>query len=403
MKKTNVIVYGAGHCAEILFKNIDKWGNKYKVISIADNDSDKWGTSRYGLEIVELSKALSIDEWDYVVLAVEIQYLDAYRTLREAGVDKLKIVSYYSLLGDDTESNGVHVKVGLVVIFNHRFENNLTKLRLMYKERFAEVLFLVPFYRGNEEDVYAVYESSYRYNAFINQAIKRIEKMNCDYYLFIGDDVIINPMINQNNIVGELNIYGKQAFIPYIRNLNCKGSYNLFWIKNGDAPGDFSCSGVNWEQELPKKNDAFLIFDKFFGRVPRKWQDFIFWNSNDYAKEEFLKKNGGTMEIAYPLAYGYTDFFVITKDLIVDMAHYFGVFDSLNVFVEAAIPTTLVMLIGRNLMVTGQEIKYYPVTQWGKDDLDILENDYRRDSRILLKEFPSGVLFIHPVKLSKWK
>lgn len=42
----------------------------------------------------------------------------------------------------------------LVIIYNHRFEKNIDILERIYKERFAAIYHLVPFYEGRKKMLY---------------------------------------------------------------------------------------------------------------------------------------------------------------------------------------------------------------------------------------------------------
>ena len=56
--------------------------------------------------------------------------------------------------------------VCIVVVFNHRFEENVEKLKEIYKNRFSKVVFLMPFYTGDDRDIISVYESSYQFHGY---------------------------------------------------------------------------------------------------------------------------------------------------------------------------------------------------------------------------------------------
>ena len=51
--------------------------------------------------------------------------------------------------------------VALVVIYNHRYDGNISIVEDLYRERFREIFHLVPFYDGDRPNVIPVYESSF--------------------------------------------------------------------------------------------------------------------------------------------------------------------------------------------------------------------------------------------------
>lgn len=44
-------------------------------------------------------------------------------------------------------------RVGLIIIFNHKYNGNLPLLRKLYSSRFSYIRFLSPFYEGSDKDV----------------------------------------------------------------------------------------------------------------------------------------------------------------------------------------------------------------------------------------------------------
>ena len=65
---------------------------------------------------------------------------------------------------------GDHVKrIALVVIYNHRFDGNISIVEDLYRERFSNIFHLVPFYDGDRPDVIPVYENSFQFQGYIAQ------------------------------------------------------------------------------------------------------------------------------------------------------------------------------------------------------------------------------------------
>ena len=48
--------------------------------------------------------------------------------------------------------------VPLIIIYNHRFDQNIEKLNKIYGERFSKIYHLVPFYDGDLPNVIPVFE-----------------------------------------------------------------------------------------------------------------------------------------------------------------------------------------------------------------------------------------------------
>src|SRR6218665_624801 len=105
-------------------------------------------------------------------------------------------------------------KVALVIIYNHQYNKNIEKLEEVYGNWFSHIFHLVPFYAGDKPNVIAVYESSYYFQGYVAQGLKRFFSPEFDHYLFIGDDLMVNPVINENNYSLHLNLDVKTSFIP---------------------------------------------------------------------------------------------------------------------------------------------------------------------------------------------
>jgi hypothetical protein len=59
------------------------------------------------------------------------------------------------------------------------------------------------------------------------------------------------------------------------------------------------------------------------------------------------------------------------------------------------------LVLSAEKIVTEKEALLKGRALWTKEDYTILDN-YSFDIRNLLNNFPSGLLYLHPIKLSKW-
>jgi hypothetical protein len=89
--------------------------------------------------------------------------------------------------------------VALIIVYNHQYNANIDILENMYSKRFRNIFHLVPFYRGDKHNVISVYENSFYFQGYVSQAFKVFFSSNFEHYFFIGDDLILNPLINQEN------------------------------------------------------------------------------------------------------------------------------------------------------------------------------------------------------------
>lgn len=148
-------------------------------------------------------------------------------------------------------------RICLVIIFNHRYDHNIEILEKIYRGRFETIYYLVPFYDGNRERVIPVYESSHQFQGYVAQAMAEFYHEKYTHYLFIGDDLILNPAINQDNFFEHFKMKPEYSYCPECRPL---GRFRE-WDYEGrmyNAVRAFQIySGTNYKGEIPEPEEAF--------------------------------------------------------------------------------------------------------------------------------------------------
>ena len=301
------------------------------------------------------------------------------------------------------------MSVCLVIIYNHRFEQNINKLNSYYKDRFDHIYHVIPFYQSEDENVITVYENSHQFNGYIAQAFKSFYSEKFGNYVFAGDDLLLNPSINQNNITAKLNLKPNSA---YIKNLYGVGEVYIPWYHIPKILYKFvSAKGINIKNEIPDKVQAEKIalshgmknqnfkFKNFIKHVfVAKTPLTLFKNLAYTLGFAYLKRFRKILEIPYPIVVGYSDFFVIPKSSIHDFIHYCGVFAGMNLFVEAAIPTALLLSSEK---IQCQSKSFKGVEIWKESEIEELMIQNELSVENLFKN-NSDKLYFHPIKLSKW-
>lgn len=297
-------------------------------------------------------------------------------------------------------------KICLVIIFNHRYDKNIRILEALYKDKFEKVHYLVPFYNGGQKNVIPVYESSYQFQGYIAQGVEKFYDEKYTHYLFIGDDLILNPLINQENFFEYFGIEENGSYFPKCqpigRHLNWhyeKRIFNAVQAFDGD-------SGTNYNEEILKeegfkkafefgysKKDFVLTWKHFFNGFMSKRSVFRFVISHP---KHFIKLFKG-VPMSYPVFCGYSDIFLLHREDIKEVSRMAGVFAAMGLFVEMAIPTAM-KLKCRNL----QEGNAGGKIIWDAEEKAQLEKDYHLELKFLFESWPEDVNYIHPVKLSKW-
>jgi hypothetical protein len=304
-------------------------------------------------------------------------------------------------------------KACLIIVFNHRYDKNIPVLEKIYGKRFSAIYFLVPFYNGDHPRVIPVYESSNYFQSFFAQGYHRFFKEQFTHYIFLGDDCILNPAINESNFPGQTGLPASADFIPRLIEFHkIKGESWWHTFKGIDFFGNRK--GAEIKKELPSKEEAIARFKKhglevqpltrenIFGSdtpASQKWWRYWLFKKYHWFNWKLFKKNG-KIELPYPVAGSYSDVLIITKDSLPDFCRYCGIMAAAGLFVEIAIPTAL--LLSSKLIKQQQDSRLQGTALWSAEEIEAVEKKYDRSLTALVTGFPPGQLFYHPIKLSKW-
>ena len=317
-------------------------------------------------------------------------------------------------------------KIALLIIYNHRYDKNIPILDKIYEGRFSYVYHVVPFYDGDRENVIAVYENSYYFQGYIAQAYQHLKGKGFTHYFIIADDMVINPILTEKNLFKKTGIGVGACYIYDIREI-----FDCFVAQHTRSMKDFCLKkkGVEIESILPTKYEAEQRFCKHELRVGALSRQYLLKSAYYALKGKMLRKSllfvkdyiVNNVEIKYPLVWGYSDILLLTADVMGKFATYCGAFAADELFVEYAIPTSLIF--SADNIVTDKMVKLHGVTQiYSRNRLkeitksnafighqplyweaEQVNEKYQTRLDYLLGHFPSDIFFIHPIKLSKWK
>lgn len=300
-------------------------------------------------------------------------------------------------------------KVCLIVVFNHKYNKNIPILESIYRNRFSDIFYIVPFNTDeipgiDREKIITVYETSYCFQGYLAQSFERIWDSKYSHYVVIGDDLLLNPLLNEKNIIEQMGLEEGES---YIKNI----------IPYGNSSGDqsnklyniFSAfrinTGVSYKNEIPSYEQACKLCESHGYTISKKLPISFFLKKGYLFPKHILLTfftlcmNKG-MKLPYPLYKSYADMIVIDQKSMQEFCRLSGVFAAMNIFVETAIP--LAMLLSCKKIKTESEIGYIGVENWGKD-IPRFEELHGRNLSSLFQNFGSNVLYYHPVKLSRWK
>lgn len=307
------------------------------------------------------------------------------------------------------------VNTCLVIVFNHRYDKNIPVLEKMYADRFRHIRFLVPFYNGSNPNVIPVYESSNYFQSYFAQGFSRFFDPSFTHYIFIGDDCLLHPSINEHNVLEQTGLAPGADFLPQLNKF--QSTSGLTWWHTFKGIDFFhNRKGAEIARELPARDEAIARFKKhgvdtiplsmtnIFGtKTPPGKKALEYWLFKQYHFRYKWKKyrKGAYIELPYPIAGSYSDILIITSDTVTDFCRYCGIMAAAGLFVEIAIPTAL-LLSARQIMLEDQ-LHLQGKALWTPEEILGVEKQFNNSLKALLEGFPANQLYYHPVKLSKWK
>ncbi len=325
--------------------------------------------------------------------------------------------------------------VALIFVFNHRYDKNITILEKIYRERFTHIYYLVPFYDGDKPNVIPVYENSFYFQGYLSQGYKQYFGEKYEHFFFVADDLILNPSINENNYKEYFGLPEEASYIPgifHLHNLannntlrflainNIQGKFTKWhWTRIKEAiPYRHGIYGAENTNEMPSYSEAEAILNSHGYRPqPLSYKDvygglFPLSATTDEKRKQllrylfYLRSYFKKFTLAYPLVASYSDILIVSASSMNKFIHYCGVFAVNRLFVEFAIPTALLLASAKVVTETDIGRKgdiYWTYTPAEATKYEQAMQPYHYDLGNLLLNFPKDRLYIHPVKLSKWK
>ena len=304
-------------------------------------------------------------------------------------------------------------RVVLVIVFNHRFDQNLPWLREIYGERFSQILYLVPFYRGDFPGVVPVFGNSFYFHGYLAQAARELRAIRGDHYVVIGDDVLLHPDLHEGNLPAALGLAGQREnpspWDGYLKELRPARDFLLQWPPARKAVREFlAARGVNYASELPSLSEARRLVERHRLVVGGfRWQLPAIAPGGLAVHLLALAECGWRAArrreaFRYPLVGGYADFFAVTAGCLDEFLRLCAVFASIPVFVEIALPTALALACPA--LALEADITRRGVELWERDKPGEFNERYGFSLARLREEFfTPEMLYLHPVKLSRWR
>jgi hypothetical protein len=266
----------------------------------------------------------------------------------------------------------------------------------------------MPFYQGTDDDVVAYYENSHYFQACVTQALPRLMAIDAPHYVFIADDLVLNPAINETNVIEQLGGRDRVS-LPFAHDLSLENG--RAWERRLDiATIKANSHGCEWETLLP---DRTSVIEKIHGLGMSHLVDVTYFRQILKNLGQSVPDTGDiVLDPVYPCLATYSDIFVMPREMLPLFAHYAGITAAMKLFVEVAIPTVAILVgdkldsifIAQRTRLDGtnyQEFHGNGVCLWQ----DAVEEygrfcDYKVDNAFT-GPFENAK-FVHPIKLSKW-
>lgn len=292
----------------------------------------------------------------------------------------------------------MNTKVALLVIYNHRYDKNIPVIDKLYENRFSYVFHIVPFYDGSAENVIPVYENSYYFQGYIAQAFHHLNNKNFTHYFIVADDMFLRPSVNENNIWSELGLGLDECYLSRVTIFQERRKY---WFHTPEAlTYRVSQPGVEIENILPTREEATMRFKSHgfpTSSIPIKRFFVRDWN---LFRKRVLPYIGYSRKLDYPLVGGYSDILLVPNSVMPKFCLYCGAFAATKLFVEIAIPTAIALTA--DAIKTDKDLNIKR-GDWPISKINTLLRDYKYSLKDLYDRFPEDYLYLHPIKLSKWK
>lgn len=303
------------------------------------------------------------------------------------------------------------MKTALCLFFNYPFERNIPILEALYAGTFDQIVHIQPLVQSERPNVHTVYRAAFNFGGFFADSKAFLESVDADYYVFAGDDCVVNTRLFDKGL--KENLLGARqeftAFIPKLLKFSNGNEWNnphkinaLARFVSGYGLYDQRIEG--WQGFLPDPHPIeeaarrLRVDSSSIQRPPEKDIELL-----APAQREVLRRLLGsnpTAPMPYPLVYAVSDFFVVSRKHLSTFCHNVGLLASMNIFPEVAVPTALLTLPGP--IVQANELGLTFEWTWGRNqDAEHFVPTTVAEVRNFIAGMKDNTLFRHPIKLSK--
>lgn len=335
-------------------------------------------------------------------------------------------------------------RIALVVLYNHHYPQNVERLNAIYRGRFDSITHLIPNYSGDRPDVIPVFGNGHQFSSFVAQAYHHIREFDADHYLFIGDDLVLNPRVNQDNADLFFGLKADRCYLPcFIPLWDLDRYYPVahdayYWRPNKpgaevasllpsepEARRRFAAAGypvapVPWSvihlpavirgraDGDPRKIDSGQHHKRSIARVYDSGLGRSLLRSMYSRVVLPVESKRPPLTLPYPVIAGYSDIFAVSAEHLKAFSNYCGLMAAGGLFCEAAVPTAMVLTTSdivteAELPITGVALGPEAIIgdkHWHVGPHRDFAAEFGGDFGQFLRSFPDEVLYYHPVKVS---
>jgi hypothetical protein len=222
--------------------------------------------------------------------------------------------------------------------------------------------------------------------------------------VFCGDDLILNPSLNERNLINTLNC-NESSYIKY---LNPVWEHSFAWHKFEECNQFTEIEyAIPYHNLLPSRKELMHIYESY----GLNYRNLGIHNFNGIIEKEitvqrikaglsYFLRNGNKRYINYPLVEGYSDLIVVPQKHLELFCHYCGIFAAMNLWVDAAVATAL--LLSGSQVKTEIDSSYLGTEYWNIHELHERLTPVNKKLDNIYNLFRENELYIHPIKLSSY-
>ncbi len=336
-------------------------------------------------------------------------------------------------------------KVALIILY-HGAEHagNIPVLEKYYGGNFSHIWHLVPDLAPSSPEaapnVISVEGAHVLFHGWIAQGLRHYFRDDYTHYFFIQDDLLLNPVINEENFAEYLGLDDKDcSFFPQLTSLYELPPWKLDFRRScsfrastpslptyAEAVEKFSAHGfstrltpyyMHLARYIPYRLKVMFMPDRlgeFVAPVDllethtrtRRWPVRLRGRlkkmlSLAISFVRLITIPPASRKLAYPMVKGISDVLVVSATDIKTFCGYCEAFAALKLHVETGLPTALVLTAKK---INTQENDNVPLRgrHFWAEERNHLVMKYERSLNNLCSRFPDDCLFLHPVKLSEW-